>query len=311
MIYFISFIISLVSIILISGITGREIKEWMEKKAKARTKPIKKIIRQSKTKSRRSSLSDLESSIRDFLTRTGRPKYMDYVIILSLVLSLLSVPLSIAVGNIFLLPFFSILFFSLPFAIVLIWKNSYEKKEYSELETAMSLVTTSYMRCQDIPSSFKENIEYFRSPVKEAFSAFTMRIQNIDPDIKRAIRELKRQFPYRIFGEWCDELIMCSTDRSKSDMLPRTVSRMTDERLVNLEIAPLLSSARKEFFTMAIMVLLNFPLLKILNEEWFSVMTDTIQGKIVTSLVLCAILITTFLCFKLTKRVTYSRGSGS
>ncbi len=308
MIYLISFILSIASVLFLLNISFKDTVLTFLSKMKTKSKPIKKTIRQHKGKNNKHSLSDIEYELRDFLKRTGKEALFDFVLVLSIGLSLFSVPLSLILNNIFLLPFFSILLFSLPYVALLLWKNSYEKKEYSELETAMSLVTSSLVRNQDIVDAFRENIEFIRSPVKSKFEDFVLRISSIDPDVKSAIRELKKQFPYKVFAEWCTELEMANDDRSKTDMLPRTVSKMTDERIVNLEIAPLLSNARKEFFTMAIMVLLNFPLLKILNDNWFKVLTDTWPGKLVTGLVLLSILISTFFCFKLTKRITSYKG---
>ncbi len=311
MIYLLSFILSVISVVILLSPGIQNLPKTVLTKIKNKNKPIKSVIRETKSKGQKNSLKDLEYTLRDFLKRVGKEKLFDFALISSVVLSALSVPLCLVFDNIFLLPFLACLLFSLPFIAILIWKNIYEKKEYSELETAMSLVTSSYLRNPDLTRAFEENNEYLKYPVKDRFVSFSSRIRSIDPDIKKGLRELKRQFPYRIFSEWCDELELCTDDRSKSDMLPRTVSKMTDERIVNLEIAPLLSSARKEFFTMAAMVLLNYPLLSLINKDWFSVMTDTIQGKFVTGLVLLTILFTTFFCFKMTKKVRFGKGDNT
>ena len=308
LIYLTSFILSCLAIAIFLSPDVKGLFKDILSKIKNKNKPVKAVIKDHKSRGRKNSIRDFEYSLRDFLKRVGKEKLFDFVLILSVILSIFSVPLCLLLDNIFLLPFFALLFFSLPFAVLLIWKSIYEKKEYSELETAMSLVTSSYLRNPDLTRAFEENNEYLKYPVKDRFLGFSSRIRTIDPDIKKALRELKRQFPYRIFGEWCDELELCTDDRSKSDMLPRTVSKMTDERIVNLEIAPLLSNARKEFFTMAAMVLLNYPLLSLINHDWFKVMTDTVQGKMVTGVVLLAILLTTFICFKITGKIRFGKG---
>lgn len=308
LIYLTSFILSCPAIAIFLSPDVKGLFKDILSRIKNKNKPVKAVIKDHKSRGRKNSIRDLEYSLRDFLKRVGKEKLFDFVLILSVILSIFSVPLCLLLDNIFLLPFFALLFFSLPFAVLLIWKSIYEKKEYSELETAMSLVTSSYLRNPDLTRAFEENNEYLKYPVKDRFLGFSSRIRTIDPDIKKALRELKRQFPYRIFGEWCDELELCTDDRSKSDMLPRTVSKMTDERIVNLEIAPLLSNARKEFFTMAAMVLLNYPLLSLINHDWFKVMTDTVQGKMVTGVVLLAILLTTFICFKITGKIRFGKG---
>ena len=308
LIYLTSFILSCLAIAIFLSPDVKGLFKDILFRIKNKNKPVKAVIKDHKSRGRKNSIRDLEYSLRDFLKRVGKEKLFDFVLILSVILSIFSVPLCLLLDNIFLLPYFALLFFSLPFAVLLIWKSIYEKKEYSELETAMSLVTSSYLRNPDLTRAFEENIEYLKYPVKDRFLGFSSRIRTIDPDIKKALRELKRQFPYRIFGEWCDELELCTDDRSKSDMLPRTVSKMTDERIVNLEIAPLLSNARKEFFTMAAMVLLNYPLLSLINHDWFKVMTDTVQGKMVTGVVLLAILLTTFICFKITGKIRFGKG---
>ena len=72
----------------------------------------------------------------------------------------------------------------------------------AELETALSIITTAYLRSEDILTSVEENLEYLNPPVKNIFQDFVSRIRLIDPDLEAALDELRTRIADDVFKEW-------------------------------------------------------------------------------------------------------------
>ena len=97
-------------------------------------------------------------------------------------------------------------FLFLPFWYIRLTASHFKKDVSSELETALSIITTAYLRSEDILTSVEENLEYLNPPVKTVFADFVSRIRLIDPDLEAALEELKGKIENDVFMEWVDAL---------------------------------------------------------------------------------------------------------
>ena len=75
-------------------------------------------------------------------------------------------------GNVFLIPILATGFLFLPFWYIRLMEYHYKKAIASELETALSIITTAYLRSEDILTAVNENIHYLNPPVSSAFQDF-------------------------------------------------------------------------------------------------------------------------------------------
>ena len=185
--------------------------------------------------------------------------------------------------------------------------NYYEKHSREELETALSIITTSYLRSDDIVTAVSENVQYLKPPVKDIFAGFVAENTMITSNIKTSLKHLKERVNNMIFGEWVDTLIACQDDRTLKDTLMPVVAKLTDVRIANNEIKGMLSAARIEYWMMAGLVVSNIPLLYVLNKDWYNALMYTTLGKIVLAICGGAILITALFMFKWTKPVEYKK----
>lgn len=211
------------------------------------------------------------------------------------------------IDNVFLVPIFAISFCLLPFIYAKTAISYYDKHIEQELETALSIVTTSYIRSDDIVSAVRENFSYLKPPIKVIFKSFLGDATVISSDIKKALFKLKEKIDNQIFKEWVDTLIQCQEDRTIKDTLLPVVSKLTDLRIVNNELKTMLYEPRKEYFSMMAMVVGNIPLLYMLNKDWFYTLINALPGKIVSALCGVVILITAILMTKYTKPIEYRR----
>ena len=246
-------------------------------------------------------------NIKGALTSTGKAKQFTLVICASLILFAAGVIVSILINNLFLMPVLAVTFALIPFFYITNTLSFYEKQTKEELETALSIVTTSYERCDDIVLAVRENIEYIKPPLREVFQAFEGEATAVSSNIKRALLSLREKVDNDIFKEWVDTLILCQDDRTLKDTLQPVVQKLADVRIVNSELSTMLASARNEYWMMVALVVLNVPLLYLLNKDWFHTLVYSTPGKLVCGICGLVILVTAMFMKKFTKPIEYKR----
>ncbi|MBQ2469321.1 MAG: hypothetical protein II503_06490 [Clostridia bacterium] len=246
-------------------------------------------------------------NIKGALVSTGKRKQFTVVICASIVLFALGVIASIIIGNVFLMPVLSVTFALIPFLYITNTLSYYEKQTKAELETTLSIVTTSYERCDDIVQAVRENIRYIKPPLQEVFMAFEGEATAVTSNIKHALYSLREKIDNDIFREWVDTLILCQDDRTLKDTLQPVVQKLADVRIVNSELSTMLASARNEYWMMVALVVGNVPLLYLLNKDWFHTLLYSTPGKAVCGICGLVILITALFMKKFTKPIEYKR----
>lgn len=265
----------------------------------------KVLTRNGKKKSRKITLE--LRRIKDALEQTGKGNQFAVACATSLFLMIVGCVIAILIDNPFLVPVFAIAFALIPFAFAKRTVAYYDNHVKEELETALSIITTSYVRTDDIVSAVQENLQYLKPPVKDIFAGFVAENRMISADIKQSIRHLKEKVNNSIFAEWCETLIACQDDRTLKDTLMPIVTKLTDVRIVNAEIKGMLSAARIEYYMMAGMVVGNIPLLYVLNRDWFNALMFTTLGKLVLGICGLTIIVTAMLMLRFTRQVEYRK----
>lgn len=238
------------------------------------------------------------------LAAMGRESKFAVVVCASLVLFVVGAVIGVLVKNVFLAPTFAAFLAAIPFVYVRSSLSHYEKHIAEELETTLSIITTSYARSGNLIKAVQENIGYIKPPLKEHFSAFLGDVSFI-ADTKQAIRNLRAKVDDDIYHEWCDALIQCQDDSHLNETLQPIVDKLTDVRIVNSELESLMASARMEYYTMVGLVVGNVPLLYVLNKDWFHTLIFETPGKIVLGICGIVIFITYLFMLKFTKPVRY------
>lgn len=262
-------------------------------------------IAQGKKKSRKIAYE--LTHMKEAMTATGNGSKFAVVCALSLVLLICGALLAMLIDNMFLLPVLSSAFAMIPFAYAKSIISHYDKHIRLEMETALSIITTSYIRTDDIVGAVGENISYLKPPVREIFKAFLGEVTAVSSDIKASLEALREKVDDDVWKEWCDSLISCQDDRTLKNTLLPVVSKLTDVRIVNNELKTILYEPRKEYWMMVALVVGNIPLLYMLNHEWFETLVFTVPGKITLALCGLTILITAFFMMKFTKPIQYKR----
>lgn len=243
----------------------------------------------------------------DILSMTGRGNRFSLVCALSLGLFTLGGSLAILIGNFFLAPVMAVGFLFVPFWYVRLTASHYKNNVSAELETALSIITTAYLRNEDILTAVEENLNYLNPPVKTVFQDFVTQVKLINPDVEAALKILRGRIENDVFWEWCDAISDCQLDRSLKTTLTPIVNKMSDMRIVNAELELLVTEPRKEFITMVLLVLGNIPLMYFLNRSWYETLMFTPVGQLILAVTAALIFISTALVIKLTKPLEYRR----
>ena len=258
------------------------------------------------TKRRKKSYFRREiEEVQEILKTTDREELFPLLCTASLLLFAAGAAIAVMIGNVFLIPVLACGFLFLPFWYIRLTASHFKKDVSSELETALSIITTAYLRSEDILTSVEENLEYLNPPVKTVFADFVSRIRLIDPDLEAALEELKGKIENDVFMEWVDALKSCLYGRSLKTTLTPIVAKLSDMRIVNAEMEYLVFEPRKEFITMVVLAVGNIPLLYFLNQSWYDTLMHTIPGQIMLAVTGAIIFVSTACVIKLTKPIEY------
>ena len=243
--------------------------------------------------------------IEQLLKTTGREGRFTVIKRISVLLFAVGAVISLLLNNPFLIPVLGAGFAFAPIWYLRSTAAVYRKHLNEELETAISVVTTSYLRSGDLLKAVKENIPYLNPPVKGNFEAFITEAEMLNANMISAINSLKMKIPNQIFHEWCNTLIQCQSDRDMKHTLTFTVQKFSDMRIVQGELEAIINEPKREAFAMMFLVLCNIPLLYLLNHDWFETLLFTLPGKITLAVCSAVILYSFTRIMQLSRPIEY------
>ncbi len=272
------------------------------KKANMRQKVLS-VTKKKKTK----GIKHLITETKEILKMTGKEERFIIILITSIILSIIGMFIAILIKNIVLTPVLGIGFALTPFWYVKLVATKWKKELNGELETALSVITTSYMRSDSIITAIEENIDYINPPVDEVFKSFLMDSKLINANIKMALEKLKSKIDSDVFRQWVDAIIDCQEDKNLKSTLTPIVTKLSDMRIVSGELDNMLYEPVKEFMMMASLLIGNIPLIYFLNKEWYKSLMFTPIGKGVLAICTVVLFISIAGVVKHSKPVEYKR----
>lgn len=245
--------------------------------------------------------------VSEIMRLTDREDKIPVVFIACAVFAIAGAIIASLFDNVFLIPVLGIGMMCLPVWYVKLTASHFKKDISEELETALSVISSAYIRNEDIVTAVEENVHYLNPPIKNVFTDFLVQLKLIDSDVVKAIEGLKTKIDNDVFHEWCDALIQCQSDRNLKSTLTPIVTKLSDVRTVNTELELMLAEPRKEFIIMALLVVATIPILYFLNKDWYEVLMHTGIGKIVLAADFAAIFICGAFVVKLTRPIEFRR----
>ena len=245
--------------------------------------------------------------VSEIMRLTDREDKIPVVFIACMIFAIAGTIIASLFDNVFLIPVLGIGMMCLPVWYIKLTASHFKKDISEELETALSVISSAYIRNEDFVTAVEENVHYLNPPIKNVFTDFLVQLKLIDSDVVKAIEGLKPKIDNDVFHEWCDALIQCQSDRNLKSTLTPIVTKLSDVRTVNTELELMLAEPRKEFIIMALLVVATIPILYFLNKDWYEVLMHTGIGKIVLAVDFAAIFICGAFVVKLTKPIEFRR----
>lgn len=302
-----AFVGMLTGIFLILGMTPFTFAEELTKPLSGRRQPISKRIQQVNHPKEPKGIRKTVLEAREMLILTGKGGKFAAICAFSLFLAAMGAVICIVIQNYFMLPVLAAGMGLLPFWYVLFTSHSYKKLMNNEIETGLSIFTSSYLRSESMITAVEENIHYLNPPVADVFRGFLAETNMISADVKQALSNMKPKLDNYVFREWVDAAIACQDDKSLKSTLTPIIGKLSDMRIVAAELDYLLYEPFKEFITMAFLLIGNIPLLYFLNKDWYDVLVNTGFGKGILAVCLLVLLISFAAVIRLTKPVEYKR----
>ena len=302
-----AFVGMLTGIFLILGMTPFTFAEELTKPLSGRQQPISKRIQQVNHPKEPKGIRKTVLEAREMLILTGKGGKFAAICAFSLFLAAMGAVICIVIQNYFMLPVLAAGMGLLPFWYVLFTSHSYKKLMNNEIETGLSIITSSYLRSESMITAVEENIHYLNPPVADVFRGFLAETNMISADVKQALSNMKPKLDNYVFREWVDAAIACQDDKSLKSTLTPIIGKLSDMRIVAAELDYLLYEPFKEFITMAFLLIGNIPLLYFLNKDWYDVLVNTGFGKGILAVCLLVLLISFAAVIRLTKPVEYKR----
>ena len=272
-----------------------------------RKKPIGRQIEEVKAPRRVRGIRKTIIDAKEVLDLTGKSTKFGVLCALSFFLFMVGILVSILMDNFFMIPVAAVGMALLPFWYILFTSHSYEKQMNAELETALSIITTSYLRNESIITAVEENLSYLNPPVADTFKSFLAETKLINVNVKQALESMKPKLDNHVFHEWIDAMIACQEDKTLKTTLTPIISKLSDMRVVSAELDYMMYEPLKEFITMVLLLVGNIPMIYFLNRGWYLVLIGTGMGKAIMAVCGVVIFVSLAAVIRLTKPIDYKR----
>ena len=283
----------------------RESKEKISRLSFKRKKSLAKRMEEIKKPKQQKGFTALILGTQQMLLLTGRKELLSWMSFLAILFAAAGTAVALSIRNYFLVPVLAAGAGILPFIYILFLSIRWQRELNEELETALSIITTSYLRKEDIIAAVSENAEYLNEPVKSVFQSFLVQTKYISGSTKKALRTLQGKIKHEFFWEWCEALILCQDNKELKATLSPIVSKLSDSRIVSEELNNILYEPVKDYVGVFLLFFANFPLIRVLNKDWYSFLMDTTIGKIAVAISVALVLFTVPGVIALTRPVTY------
>lgn len=238
--------------------------------------------------------------------RTGQRERYRKTLQASLVASVGGAALGLWLRNPFLAIVLAVGFYFLPLWWTQFALYRYDQAINEELETALSLITTSYTRNSDILMAVSENLNNINEPVKSVFTVFCNNLRYVDANAPAQIERMKGALDNPIWRQWCDSLILCQADHTLRDTLTPIVNKFSDLKAQQEENATKMMLPLRRAVGMIGLTLGIIPVFYISNRDWFNNLVSTTFGQVSLVITAVVVLVTINAAIKLSKPIQFN-----
>nr|WP_312985714.1 hypothetical protein [Clostridioides sp.] len=280
-----------------------EVINYLTAREKTSNKTIREKVESVTKQKKENGIKALIIETRYILEYTNKSSMFVSICLISVFLFIVGMFISIRMENYFLLPVTSIGFATLPFQYIKFNNIFYKKRLNNELETSLSVITSSYERTKNIINAVDENLNTLNPPISDIFRSFKNETQLLKTDVKESLEELKYKVNNDIFDEWIDTVIMCQDDVNLIKSLRPIITKFADIRITSAELDTHMFAPLREFILIVVIAYAQIPMIYFLNKDWFNVLFFTTPGKLSIVLTVTVTFVSFFNIVKLTKPI--------
>lgn len=208
--------------------------------------------------------------------------------------------------NILLSVVLAVGFYFLPLWLTRFSLYRYQRFVNEELETALSLVTTSYLRSSDLLSAIEENLPAVNEPVRAVFVSFVNGLKYVDANAPTQIRRMKEMLDNPLFSEWCDALLLCQDNHLLQATLKPIVAKFAILKAQQEANETRMMAPLRYAIMMSVMVVGFCPLMKLINDDWYHYLMYTPFGQVVLAGAAIAVFVTLNKGITLSEPISYN-----
>ena len=176
----------------------------------------------------------------------------------------------------------------------------YRSFVYMQIEDSLSIITSTYIQCEDIRSALDSCLDRVEPPLKDILADCANQIYT-GVHAADAIRRMSARVDNRSWREWCDTVIQCQADRSRMVLLPPIVQQLSAIRQTQAELDTQTSNIWRDHIIMCLMAITAVPFIGFLNADWFTYLTTTIWGKLAIAVAYAIVGISTLVVARINK----------
>lgn len=172
----------------------------------------------------------------------------------------------------------SVLFFLIPVWKLKIYAIRYDRYLSSQLESALSLITASYVRTNNLENAMSENLPYIDPLLRAVFEEFLTEYR-MNADLERCICNLSQKVSNKVFTEWCTGLIKANRNSVLREELMLIASKFSSIRIVQENLDTETGEILSQYVIMLVLLVFTVPMIYFVNYEWFTYFFSHPLGK--------------------------------
>lgn len=248
---------------------------------KEKKKTVKDVVLELEGRDKRSYLQKNQDDARIALSKTGQSGKYRKTVLFARILGFTGFASSLIIlQNILLAPVLAVGLYFVPLWATRLYIYTYDRFISDELETALSLITTSYTRHSDLQKAIEENINHINKPVKTAFNQYLQNLKFVNSNTIVELERLRNSIDNSIFRKWCDAMILCQSNHTLKSTLIPIVSKFSDIKAQQAENETNMMLPLRDASIMVGIVVLCVPFLAVINTEWYQNLVYTLWGQI-------------------------------
>ncbi len=260
-----------------------DLKSGLVKIRQLRKPSLRQQVKMSTQKKKIRGIRKILLDSKAVLKLTGRMDRMPFYTTASIILFFTGVLISALLNNYFNMLVLGGGLSLIPWLYILASSTVFKKRINSELETSLGMITISYMRIDSFPIAVEENLPEMQSPVKDVFEKFVVQTKLVSSNIPALLEEMKDSIDNATFQDWVEQVIQCQNNRALKSTLQPIVNRFSDVREVSGKLNNLLYEPLKEYITLAVIMILNYPFFYTMSRDWYDALFQTTQGQLLVT----------------------------